>query len=153
MSNSWLTAVSSMKIKLSGPNFPLLKMLGEIIAENTNLNAKNCESRQLPFPTLLHLQQNQPLESPVQGQYQIVLPQVIPSPSMAGSSQQVSVQRAIGESSVWLQVIIEHHRPSDSSHSCNLTVFYLMIKIIYLPCSTHNSPFGLQSSRVVSRDF
>ena len=115
MSNSWLTAVSSMKIKLSGPNFPLLKMLGEIIAENTNLNAKNCESRQLPFPTLLHLQQNQPLESPVQGQHQIVLPQVIPSPAMAGSSQEVSVQRAIRELSVLLQVIIEHHRPSDSS--------------------------------------
>ena len=67
----------------------------------------------LPFQRLVHLQQNQPLESPVQGQYQIVLPQVIPSPAMAGSFQQVSVQRAIGdplkmlpgESSVWLQVL------------------------------------------------
>ena len=46
---------------------------------------------------LLHLQQNQPPEGSLQGQYQIVVPQDIPSPATAGSSQQVLVQRAGGD--------------------------------------------------------
>ena len=62
---------------------------------------------------LLHLQQNRPLESPVQGQHEIVVLQGILSPSTAESSQQVMIQRAIGdplkvpsgEASVWLQVL------------------------------------------------
>ena len=61
---------------------------------------------------LLHLQQSQPPEGPVQGQHQIVLPQGIPSPATAGSSQLVLVQRVrgdplkmpAGESSVCWQV-------------------------------------------------
>ena len=65
---------------------------------------------------LLHLQQNQPPKGSPQGQHQIVLQhgiqQGIPSPETAGSSQQVSIQRAggdplkipSGESSVCWQV-------------------------------------------------
>ena len=68
---------------------------------------------QLPFPTLLHLQQNQPPEGPAQGQHEIVVPQDMPSPATAGSSQGVLVQRAgrvplempLGESSVQWQVL------------------------------------------------
>ena len=43
------------------------------------------------------MQQNQPREGLVQGQHQIVVPQGIPSPATAGSSQQVLVQRAGGD--------------------------------------------------------
>ena len=43
------------------------------------------------------MQQNQPPESSVQGQYQIGVPQGIPSPATAGSSQQVLVQREEGD--------------------------------------------------------
>ena len=85
-------------------------MKRKVIADNLIIKAKNCETRQLPFPTLLHLQQNQPPEGPVQGQHQI---QGIPYPATAGSSQQVPEQRAIGDplkmlpggSSVRLQVL------------------------------------------------
>ena len=49
---------------------------------------------QLAFPALTHLQQNQPPEGPVQGHHQIVVPQGIPSPATAGSSQQVLAPRA-----------------------------------------------------------
>ena len=85
-------------------------MKRKVIADNLIIKAKNCETRQLPFPTLLHLQQNQPPEGPVQGQHQI---QGIPSPATAGSSRQELIQRAIGyplkmppeESSVWFQVL------------------------------------------------
>ena len=52
---------------------------------------------QLAFPRLAHLQQNQPPEGSVQGQYQIEVPQGIPPPATAGSSQQVLVQRAGGD--------------------------------------------------------
>ena len=46
---------------------------------------------------LLHLLQNQPPEGSVQGQYQIVVPQGIPSQATVGSFQQVLVQRAGGD--------------------------------------------------------
>ena len=52
---------------------------------------------QLAFPRLAHLQQNQPPAGSVQGQYQIEVPQGIPPPATAGSSQQVLVQRAGGD--------------------------------------------------------
>ena len=43
------------------------------------------------------MQQNQPPEGSVQVQYQVMVPQGIPSPATAGSSQQAFVQRARGE--------------------------------------------------------
>ena len=43
------------------------------------------------------MQQNQSPEGSVQGQYPIVVPQGIPSPATAGSSQEVLVQRAEGD--------------------------------------------------------
>ena len=49
---------------------------------------------QIAFPALTHLQQKQPPEGPVQGHHQIVVPQCIPSPATAGSSQQVLAPRA-----------------------------------------------------------
>ena len=68
---------------------------------------------QLPQLTIEHLKQSQPPEGSVQGQYQIVVPQGIPSQATAGSSQGVLVQRAgrvplkmpPGESSVQWQVL------------------------------------------------
>ncbi|XP_066030633.1 uncharacterized protein [Pocillopora verrucosa] len=49
---------------------------------------------QLPQLTIEHLKQSQPPEGSVQGQYQIVVPQGIPSQATAGSSQGVLEQRA-----------------------------------------------------------